>query len=137
MDRSRRAELERAYHQTTYAAAVDLRLRIGQRNALLDALLDERGIDAWAYLSAYNPGSRPVGDEENRAAQQRLIDLVRERGLAWYVGAGEADDGSWPPEPSLLVLGLARGDAEAIGREFEQSAIVVGKRGGVPELVWL
>lgn len=137
MEGTRRAELERAYHETTYAAAVDVRLKIGQRNRLVDALCEDRGVETWAFLTAYNPDARERSDDENRAAQQALLDELRERGLAWFVGAGEADDGSYPPEPALLVLGLSRDDAIALGRRLRQVAIVVGQRGAAPELVWL
>lgn len=135
MDPARRASLTKAYHQTTYAAAIQLRLRIGERNVLLDAFLEDRGALELAYLSAYNPHSRTASDEENRAAQRRLLDRLM--GYETYVGAGEADDGSWPPEPSVLVVGLPREEAIALGREFEQTAIVVARKGETPELVWL
>lgn len=131
----RRAELERAYHATTYAAAIPLRMRIGEPNPLLDAFLRQFDALELAYLSAYNPRSQRRCDEENRAAQQRLLDRLD--GYETFVGYGESDDGSWPPEPSVLVVGLPREQAMALGREFEQHAIVVAKRGGAPELVWL
>ncbi|GIS62390.1 MAG: hypothetical protein CM1200mP2_46150 [Planctomycetaceae bacterium] len=41
----------------------------------------------------------------------------------------------WEPEISLLVLGIERDDAVAIGRRFDQVAIVCGRTGGVAELV--
>lgn len=137
MDPKRRADLERAYSATTYAAAVPLRLRLGEPNAMLDAMLAELGVEDWAYLTAWNPGARERPEAENRAAMERLAAALRERGLQWHVGAGEADDGSWPPEPSLFVPGLARDDAVVLGRAFGQVAIVVGRRGRAPELVWL
>lgn len=135
MDAARRGELERAYRSTTYAAAVPLRLRVGEPNPLLDAFLAGLGVSEYAFLTAWNPGSRPASEDANRAAQQRL--LARLDGYATFVGAGEADDGSWPPEPSLLVAGLPREKAVELGREFRQAAVVVGRLGGAPELVWL
>lgn len=137
MNPARRAELENAYHATTYAAAVPLRLRIGVPNAMLDALLGELGVEHFAYLTAWNPRSRERSEAENRAAQEELTQRVRDMGLQVFVGAGEADDGSWPPEPSLFVPSLTREDAMALAREFGQSAIVAGRRGRAPELVWL
>ena len=137
MDPARRAELTRAYHATTYAAAVPLRIRIGEPNAMLDAMLAELGVEEWAYLTAWNPDAKPRAEEANRAAQEALVGDLRAMGLEPHVGAGEADDGSWPPEPSLFVPGLPREQAIALGRRYHQVAIVAGRRGRAPELVWL
>jgi len=134
VDPDRRAALERAYRATTYRAG-PLRLRVGERSAALDAMLAERGADEWAYLTAWNPGSQPCPEAENRAAQGRLL----ERLAAWPTLAGESrgDDASWPAEPSVLVLGIGRGEAMALAREFGQAAILAGRRSGAAELVWV
>lgn len=130
MDAARRAGLERAYRRTTYRAGAR-RLRIGEPVPALDAH------EAWAYLTAWNPGARQRPDAENERAMDALRERLRATGLAFHEGAAESDDGSWPPEPSLLVLGIAPDEAAALGRAFGQVAIVVGRRGGVAELLWL
>lgn len=136
MDSGRRKELERAYHQTTYAAAIPLRLRIGEKNLLLDAFLTDLGATCFSYLTAWNPRSTPRSEDENRAAQEELTALLREAGYEVFVGAGEADDGSFPAEPSLLVPGLPREEALALARRYEQDAFVSGETGKAPMLVW-
>ncbi|MBL8723129.1 MAG: DUF3293 domain-containing protein [Planctomycetes bacterium] len=40
----------------------------------------------------------------------------------------------WPPEPSILVLGMPREVAVALARRFEQHALVWIGGDGVPEL---
>jgi hypothetical protein len=134
MDPTRRAELDRAYRATSYLAG-PLRLRIGRRNAALDAMLAERGEETWAYLSAWNPGSEPVDDATNRVAHARLLAALQPR--ATLAGESRSDDGSWPPEASVLVLGIGREEAIRLGRAFGQAAILVGRRGQEAELVWL
>ena len=67
----------------------------------------------------------------------RLEMVVRGRGLNCFQGEGRADDGDWPPEPSLLVLGISEADAVSLARELEQHAIVSGSRGGEARLVWV
>jgi hypothetical protein len=37
----------------------------------------------------------------------------------------------------VLVLGIARAEAEALGREYGQNAIVFAEKGRAPELVLL
>ncbi|MHA4899884.1 DUF3293 domain-containing protein [Enterococcus faecium] len=43
----------------------------------------------------------------------------------------------WPPEASLLVLGVPAAEAEELGRRFGQVAVVVGERGGAGRLLWV
>lgn len=136
MDATRRAELERAYRTTTYAAGT-LRLRIGARDAALDAMLDKMGAREWAYLTAWNPRGEPQSEAENRAGMRRLQAMLDAGDYEAIGGEAEGDDRVWPAEPSVLILDIAREDAEAIGRVFDQVAIVAGTRGGVAELVWL
>jgi hypothetical protein len=53
-------ELMRAYQQTSFFADTPqgyLRLRIGERNPELDAVLAAESTQSWAYVTAYNPGS--------------------------------------------------------------------------------
>jgi putative PIN family toxin of toxin-antitoxin system len=55
----------------------------------------------------------------------------------WLEGEGRDPEGRWVAEPSLLVLGIAREEAQALGRQLEQNAIVFVEKGRAPELVLL
>jgi hypothetical protein len=128
-----------AYRATTYAAADgprQLAIRIGARCAALDALLAAHGLDAWAYLTACNPGGRPADPAANAAAQARLEAELAAAGRLFLRGASHADARDWPPEPSVLVLGLTRPEALAIARRYGQEALVAGRRGRPAELVF-
>jgi Protein of unknown function (DUF3293) len=48
-------------------------------------------------------------------------------------------DGSWAPEPSILVLGISFESACGLGRKYGQNAIVTARvdEGAVPKLVLL
>lgn len=134
-------ELEAAYRSTTYAVIVPgcepITIRCGARCLALDLLLAESRAVDWAFITACNPRSTPLDDDANAERMLRLETLVRGRGLACVQGEGRADDGDWPPEPSLLVIGIAEADAVCLAREFEQHAIVSGRRGGEARLVWV
>jgi hypothetical protein len=134
-------DLEAAYRSTSYSVIVPGRepisIRCGARCLPLDLLLAESRAREWAFITACNPRSAPLDDEANAERMMRLEMLVRGRGLACFQGEGQADDGDWPPEPSLLVLGIAEAEALALAREFEQHAIVAGERGGEARLVWV
>jgi hypothetical protein len=135
MDAALRAKLEPAYRATTYAAGLSIRLRVGQPHPFLDDMMAFRGIEEYAYLTAWNPGSKELPDEENRVRQDAL--RARLRGKHPVIeGVATADDGSWTEE-SLLVLGISRADALDLARSFGQVAILAGRRGGAPELAWM
>lgn len=136
MDRS---TLDIAYRRTSYfveTPRVRLRLRVDEPNAALDRCLEEQGCGTWAYITAFNPLGVPRDEAANHAAQEKLQALLTDRGYRYFFGEGVGDDGVWPGEPSLLVLNIARGDAVAIARMFEQIAILVGTHGSAPELVY-
>jgi len=55
---------------------------------------------------------------------------MKRRGYTTFPGEGSGDDGQWPPERSLLILGILRDDAIRLGRDFGQRAVVYGEQGG-------
>lgn len=128
-----RPEIEAAYRATSYRVGSDLVLRVGETSPALDELLARRDLGEWAYLTAHNPGSVALSDEENRARQSEL--LRRVAGYPVLLGEAVGDDGTWR-EASVLVLGIRPENALELAREFGQNAIICGTRGGVAELVW-
>lgn len=136
-----RQRLRAAYEATDYRVDGGARgsfvIRSGARSAELDALLDASAADGWAFITASNPRSVRLGDADNARRMDALRARVRALGLPHFPGAGVAIGGDWPAEPSLLVVGIAEADAVALAREFEQHAIVAGRRGGPARLVWV
>ena len=49
-------------------------------------------------------------------------------------GEGVGEDPAWPPEASLLILGMRPGQAVKVGRQFGQLAVLVGRTGGPAHL---
>jgi len=135
---SLRPELLEAYRRTHYAVfgEPELVLRIGERNADLDELLEAEGVTTAAFITAANPRGRKRGNWENEVANAALVKSQNEAGLRCFEGEGRAPDGSWT-EKSVLVVGISRTDAEVVGRAFGQNAIVFAERGKAPELVLL
>jgi hypothetical protein len=58
-------------------------------------------------------------------------------GLRFLTGIADDPSGLWPGEPGALVLGISRSDAERVGQDFNQLAIVWSGESAVPELVVL
>ena len=132
--------LDDAYRATTYrvfvpdAAPIDL--KVGERSAALDGILMAQGVAAWAFITGSNPRSQPLSAEENGRRHAELMRSIRDGGWRYFDGAGIPANAEWQPEASVLVLGIARDEALALGRRFEQNAIVAGRRGGEAELVY-
>ena len=128
-----------AYEATEYwvddAPSGPFYLRCGERSPKLDDLLAGAGLGGWVYITASNPGSCQLSDEENMGRMQRLEVQLRALNCVIYHGRGGGTAGNWPAEPSFLALGLGEEEGLEIGRTFGQNAIVVGTRGEPAQLV--
>jgi hypothetical protein len=128
----------RAYESTTFCASVDgaeLRIRVGESNALLDAALERRHVTSWAYLTTWNPAAKVLSRGENAQRQARLIKELKSGGFAFAEGHGVPDDGDWEAEESLLVFGMDVTAAQRLGARHGQFAIAFGRRGRPAELL--
>jgi putative PIN family toxin of toxin-antitoxin system len=123
-----------SYERALYALDLGTVLRIGVHGPELDRLLEAHGASTAAFVTAANPRGEARDPAANEAAMAALRASLA---LPSLPGEGRDPDGRWSAEPSLLVLGVSRPDAEALGRRLEQNAIVFVERGGAPELVLL
>lgn len=131
-------ELTESYTATTFRVngpvdAVDI--RVGHRHPAIDQLMGDASPSEWAFITAWNPRSELLAAEQNEAAQSALLRVVRERWLRFYEGSGIPDSPGWAPERSVWIAGISRADAIGLGIQLGQNAIVVGKIGGIAELV--
>src|SRR2546423_695543 len=120
--------LEAAYRATDYRAG-DVTIRVGEVAPV--------NPDSGAFVTACNPGSIRLPPAENAERMKRLEDDVRAAGFALVHGEGVGRDGSWPPEPSLLILNIDEAAARGLGQRFGQAAIVVGERNQLARIIWL
>jgi hypothetical protein len=93
------------------------------------------GVRGSALLTACNPHSRQRTAAANAAAMARLGTQLATRGLPLLAARGVDPAGEWPPEESLLVLGLGTAEAAATARAFGQAAFVLAGDDAVPRLV--
>ena len=129
-------ELRSAYLRTTFRVfepAIDI--QVGKINTDLNALLEKYQQEEWAFITAWNPYSKTLTQKENAERQAALTkDLEL---YTCFQGEGVGEDPAWEPERSLLILGISRIDASALGIKYKQNAIVVGSKRSVAELVVL
>jgi hypothetical protein len=129
--------LRRAYEKALYvvAAQPELVIRVGEPNPRLDRLLEERQASTAAYVTASNPRGEERSERENDRANAELSRLAAP--YACYPGEGRDPEGRRAAEKSLLIVGIAREEAEQLGRRFDQNAIVFIEKGRAPGLVVL
>ena len=80
-------KLDAAYRATLYRVFIPggspIDLRVDAASAALDALLARHGVQAWAFITAWNPGSKPVAATENAARHAQLLNATETGG--WRV----------------------------------------------------
>lgn len=129
----------RAYGETHYRVLGDAptTLRIGHANPDLVKLHRAFGVDCSAFVTAANPFSTLTGATANAVRQAALAEQLDRMGLRFIEGIGEHPSGTWPSEPSFLVLGITLSDAKELGAQHGQNAIVWCDSDTVPQLVLL
>jgi hypothetical protein len=140
LEPAERARLDLVYRATRYrvdAPAGAIVIRVGERNDAIDELLRTLATDRWAYVSAANPGSRPMPRSENDRRHAYLIVELERAGRHYIEGMGEGDDPAWPAERSVWVSAISRVGVARLGRRFEQNAVLHGSLGAQAELLWL
>ncbi len=123
------ASLMRAFARTRYEAG-GATVRIGRRSPALDALLRRAGAREAAFVTAWNPFSKPMPRGWNDRMQARLRKALGARVIADGWGSGQA----WA-ERHLLAAGPPRRIA-SLARRFRQHAIVAVAPGR-PARIWL
>lgn len=124
-----------AYQNTVYATSIPpLEIKIGQANEALTVFLFDNNAFNWAFVSASNPFSIEITEEENNKRHQALVESVQQSGWRQIEGIGKSKDGKWS-ERSLLILDISKKEAIKLAQSFEQNAIVFGYFNQNPELV--
>ena len=119
-------DLLEAYNSTDFIVYdKNIVIKIGESNKELDKLLEEHNASSWSFITAYNPLSNVLPDEENNSRHHELMEHTNE--YAVFDGEGKGQNSEWKPEKSLLIVGISKNEAYKIGKHFKQYAIVVGE----------
>jgi hypothetical protein len=128
----------RAYERTRFCVHDGGRqvcFMAGSVSRRLQSLLARHNANTFAFVTAWNPGSKPLTRAENER-RGRLLDAdVAALGYRGLHGVGIGQDPAWEPEESLMILGISRRRAIKLGRKYGQLAIVFGRAGAPAELV--
>ena len=98
---------------------------IGQNTTDADNILSKNNLTEWAYITAYNPMSCSLEEEENIRRNSELRKLVND-----YIvieGEGQDKQKEWPAEKSFFIAGISLDNAKSLAVTFGQRAIVYGQ----------
>ena len=134
------ADLITLYAETIYQVDVPgkaIDLHIGVESAELAELHAKHKVTCSAFITACNPYSQELSDEENEQLQANLASELTCRNLKFFSGMGRHPSGNCKGEQSYLALGLDRTAAVSLGNSLRQNAIVCCGPDAVPQLVLL
>lgn len=103
----------------------------------LASLHGRHGVTCSAYITACNPLGELADASLNAQRQKQLAAELRARPLVFFPGIGIQPGGSWPGEPSFLVLGLSEEQARMLGDQYQQNAVLCCDEQAIPRLVLL
>ena len=98
---------------------------IGQNTTDADNILSKNNLTEWAFITAYNPMSCSLEEEENIRRNSELRKLVNDYIL--IEGEGQDKQKEWPAEKSFFIAGISLDNAKALAITYGQRAIVYGQ----------
>jgi hypothetical protein len=129
----------RGYAETEYhvSALSPFILKVGHQSPELQAAYAEMEADTAFFITACNPFSEILPNAENLELQKNLATELAARKLKFLNAVGKHPESDWPGEAGYLVFGLSQDEANAMGAQWRQNAIVYCDSNAVPELVLL
>ena len=119
--------LVRAYRETIYkidAQNHPILMSVGHVSSETAQVMREAGVITAAFITACNPHSTPGDPSVWMDEQNNLAADIKSMDFATIDGQGHDGTGVWPPEPSLLILGISLSQAELLARRYGQNGFI-------------
>lgn len=116
-------ELAAAHAKADYAVRLDgdtFRLKVGSPAGDMEAYWPAT---RYAFITAWNPASRPTSDTANQSADSSLVAQLKAIGAPHQPAWAEDATGDWR-EAGWLVAGLDPHMLDAMAHEFGQAAVL-------------
>ena len=132
-------ELISAYEATNFHVMTDpaFILKIGINSNELEMLFNKSGHKTATFITACNPFSNTLSDEDNQLRNIQLEVDLGDLNVEIIDGFGQDLFGEWAGEASFLALGIDYDLASKLGIKYEQNAIVWCNADAVPQLILL
>ncbi len=131
--------LEEAYSETAYQIQLEkeiIILKIGKNNQRFVKYNEDKNIENWMIITAFNPYSKEYSDDENKNRNEELKKDLKKEKLSFFNAKGIPEDINWKPEESFFVWNLTKSQVEKLAVKYEQNAVVYGEKGTIPQLMW-
>jgi hypothetical protein len=129
-------ELHAAYLATEYACGRFV-LKIGRRHPYFDDFLAREGFSTYAFITSWNPRSEVKSKAGNLARGQELQLRLEALALDFMAAAAHDPTEKWLVEEGVFLFNVDTEVVLELAATWEQNAVVVGVRGGVPRLLWV
>ena len=127
-----------AYKNTNYYIhhINKITVNIGKKNQQLINLFKDDKITSASIITACNPFSKIMTEEQNLIAQLKLKKLIEDNNLSFMDAMGQDAKLEWPGEASYFIENITKIEAIKMGKEFNQNAIVWIDENIIPELLF-
>lgn len=129
--------LIQAYLEAKYVACSDhyITMQVNHFNAALLQVMVKNGYASAAFITAYNPFSNPLTQEENEQRHQHFLSIIAEKNIPHFTGFGTDKEEEWPKEQSLLLFNITKLDSLELAKQFGQNAILWIEDDAIPQLL--
>ena len=133
------SDLLQSYKSADYHvdASPSFILKIGIHSAELDSIYNTSHKYTAAFITAFNPYSQELSNQENKDRNYKLEELIQSLHFDYIHGEGKCGNDDWDGEESFLIIGISEEQASEIGKQFEQNAIVWCNKDAIPQLLLL
>lgn len=121
-------ELAAAYAAAHYAVVLDgdaIPLRVGESAGDVEAYWAAR---RYAFITAWNPASRPLSEEANNLADARLVARMQVLDLSFHPAWASDHDRQWR-ESGWLIADVDPSTLDALAGEFGQAGVLHWEHG--------
>lgn len=128
-----------AYESAKYhvRSAKPFILELGIRSDGIVDLSRRLSVNCVAFITAHNPYSEVLSDDENAKRNEQLKSELDKLGLTIFNGYGQDSAMKWKKEDSFVVFGLGLEAVKELGIKYQQNAIVWCGADAIPELILL
>ena len=96
--------------------------------------MKNKKIKNWSFITAENPSSVKLSDDENEKRNESLETILRKNKYQYMKGIGIPNNHEWQPENSFIIFNLGLNKSIEISKKFKQNAFVFGEIDDVVEL---